>query len=174
MFNTTIIFGSKNPAKVEACNEILLNKFDRTGIIFIEAESRVSPTPFGHNECKQGARNRVDSIQKIQPFANFWIGAEGGVVKENGVWKIGGWVLIKNKYGKEVFGCSRFVELPDHVVKVLEPSKRLSEVVDYSKFPEDLVTRKDELGINGLVTRGKYTRVTEFKDALQNAWREIY
>ncbi len=86
---------------------------------------------------------------------------------------LGGWVVVEDCRGVEYVGSSCFVELPQGMVTQLTPDQRLSEIVVVSDYPQVGTAEMQELGTNGLLTRGEYTRVMEFEDALRIAFSRI-
>lgn len=165
-----IVFCSKNKAKTEAADLVLKKKFGAfIDLRFHNSPSGVRPTPFGRNECIEGAKNRIYYTGKMYPSASYIIGAEGGIITEQNEKYVGGFVAIQNRIGKMVIGASKLICIPRHIAKHIVPEKSIQDSIDYSVFSKDLVENKDSLGLNGLITSGKYTRIDEFTDALNMA-----
>jgi inosine/xanthosine triphosphatase len=169
-----IVLTSTNSAKKQAVKDIAQKIFNSEyELICVDVESNVSPTPFSSEECMQGAINRIKEAKKQIEEADFWIGAEGGLHKFSENYFLGGWILIENRAGVQSWGSSAWVQMPNYIMKSLTTDKRLNEVLDYSKFNSELLENKSSLGTNGLLTKGNYTRVDEFKDALRIAFSQI-
>jgi non-canonical (house-cleaning) NTP pyrophosphatase len=168
-----IVFSSTNAAKRYAATQILTVFFDDYDLICVEVDSGVSATPFSSVECMQGCINRVYQIKKLQPDADFWVGAEGGLEKFGEKYFLGGWVLVENSHGVQNWAASSWVQIPDDVIQNMSPDKRLNEALDYSKYENILVQNRLMLGTNGILTKGVYTRIDEFSDALKIAFSQF-
>lgn len=165
-----IVLSSTNEAKKRAALQAITEIFGAGNVLrTLEAPSGVSPTPMSFEESIRGAKNRVKSSREIEPNADYYIGAEGGVEKIDDQWFLGGWVVVENKEGEQHLASSSLVELPFFLVERLKPGVSLSDVVYENDFPEGVYARRDVLGTNGLITNGTYSRVTEFYDALRIA-----
>ncbi|HSW88271.1 MAG TPA: inosine/xanthosine triphosphatase [Candidatus Saccharimonadales bacterium] len=168
-----IVFTSKNAAKVRAVRQFLKRIFGNNfELLCFQTEPNVSATPFSNEECLQGARNRIAFVKQLITDADFYIGAEGGVFPLGNTLMLGGWVVVEDKNGREYIGSSCFLPLPNDLANRLTPQVRLSEIIDETRFSPELLAKSDELGTNGLLTNGKYTRVMEFEDALHVAFSQ--
>ncbi|MBN0948655.1 DUF84 family protein, partial [Pseudomonas aeruginosa] len=73
-----VVSATTNPAKIQA----ILQAFDEIfgeGSCHIESvsvESGVPEQPFGSEETRAGARNRVANARLAQPHADFWVAIE--------------------------------------------------------------------------------------------------
>lgn len=169
-----IVFCSKNKAKTEAAEAVLKKKFGPfIDLIFHDSPSSVRATPFGSSECNEGAKNRIYHAGRTYGSASYIIGAEGGIITQNDRKFIGGFVAIRNRLGRMYFGESRLIEIPKSIAQMIVPNKQLFDAIDHSVFKKELLDDKDRLGLNGLITSGKYTRIDEFKDALNMALNQI-
>ena len=76
-----VVSATTNPAKIQA----ILRAFDEifgAGSCHIEAigvESGVPEQPFGSEETRAGARNRVANAKAAAPKADFWVAIEAGI-----------------------------------------------------------------------------------------------
>ena len=76
-----VVSATTNPAKIQA----ILQAFDEIfgeGSCHIESvsvESGVPEQPFGSEETRAGARNRVANARLAQPHADFWVAIEAGI-----------------------------------------------------------------------------------------------
>ena len=76
-----VVSATTNPAKIQA----ILQAFDEIfgeGSCHIESvsvESGVPEQPFGSEETRAGARNRVANARIAQPHADFWVAIEAGI-----------------------------------------------------------------------------------------------
>jgi inosine/xanthosine triphosphatase len=166
-----IILSSTNEAKKKATLQIISEIFGNDNVLeAVSVPSGVRSTPLSNEECILGARNRVELIKKDYPNADYYIGAEGGVNKIEDKWYLGGWVVVEDRNGVQHSGSSAWVELPQFLSNLIDGDKPLSEIIQPEFFPKELYDKKEDLGTNGLITKGKYTRINEFYDALKIAF----
>lgn len=166
-----IILSSTNKAKKEATSKIISEIFGNNNVIeVISVPSGVRPTPLSNEECILGAKNRISLIKNIYPNSDYYIGAEGGVNKIEDKWYLGGWVIVENRNGIQHLGSSAWVELPLFISNLIDGDKPLSEIIKPIFFSRELYDKKENLGTNGLITNGRYTRINEFYDALKIAF----
>lgn len=92
-----VISATTNPAKIQA----ILRAFEEIfgeGSCHIEpvaVESGVPEQPFGNQETRTGARNRVDNARRQHPQADFWVAIEAGIDDDATF----SWVVIDNGTG---------------------------------------------------------------------------
>lgn len=90
-----VVSATTNPAKIQA----ILRAFDEifgAGSCHIEAigvESGVPEQPFGSEETRAGARNRVANARAAAPDADFWVAIEAGI-DEGATFS---WVVIESR-----------------------------------------------------------------------------
>ena len=89
-----VVSATTNPAKIQA----ILQAFDENfgeGSCHIESvsvESGVPEQPFGSEETRAGARNRVANARLAQPHADFWVAIEAGIDDDSTF----SWVVIES------------------------------------------------------------------------------
>ncbi len=165
-----IVLSSSNEAKKRAALQAITEIFGAGNVLkTLEAPSGVSATPMSFEESIVGAKNRVVYSRDLEPHADYYIGAEGGVGKIADQWFIGGWVVVENKEGEQHLAASALVELPLFLINRLAADIPLSQLIEETDFPASLYEKRSVLGTNGLITNGAYSRVTEFYDALRIA-----
>jgi non-canonical (house-cleaning) NTP pyrophosphatase len=93
---------------------------------------------------------------------------EGILTKSNYGTFLCGWSVIFDKKDNDyLYGCSAKVRVPDDVIKKTTKDIRLSDVVaEYVGMTGDVVSN---LGTNGILTNGEYTRTDEFIDSVNCA-----
>lgn len=101
-----VVSATTNPAKIQA----ILRAFEEIfgeGSCHIDAavESGVPEQPFGSEETRAGARNRVINAKALRPEADFWVAIEAGI-DEGATFS---WVVIENR---EQRGEARSATLP--------------------------------------------------------------
>lgn len=144
-----------------------------------EVESGVNHTPSSREELMQGARQRVDSLQKILyaqgRAADFFVGLEGGldVAVENGVKRVflESWAYVSDGT-RGHFGCSGSIELPEALVEeVLSRGTELSVAID--EFAGQVGIR-DGQGAWGVLSRNLISRQDSFRLAVLAAFAPFY
>lgn len=94
-----VVSATTNPAKIQA----ILQAFDEIfgeGSCHIESvavESGVPEQPFGSEETRAGARNRVANARLAQPSADFWVAIEAGIDDDSTF----SWVVIESAASAE-------------------------------------------------------------------------
>lgn len=169
MKTKTFVLSSTNEAKRAAVEHILQKLYkDTFELQCIDVSSGVSETPHSDEEGIQGALSRISEAEAKIPGANAYIGLEGIVTRNSYGVFLCGWAVIKDENGKMHMGCSAKVQLPDSLTGDLSSFKKLSELTA-EKYPEQ-AHELPKIGTNGVITRGLYTRVDEFVDALSCAF----
>ncbi len=116
-----VVSATTNPAKIQAILQAF-NEIFGEGSCHIESvsvESGVPEQPFGNEETRAGARNRVANARAVQPNADFWVAIEAGI-DEGSTFS---WVVIEDHHQR---GEARSATLPAPAV-ILEkcvPGKR--------------------------------------------------
>lgn len=85
MKEITVIVASTNPVKIEAAKIGFEKMFPGSEIIIegVSIKSGVSDQPMDSDETRTGARNRAINVRKERPAADFFVGLEGGVTRDN-------------------------------------------------------------------------------------------
>lgn len=119
-----VVSATTNPAKIQA----ILQAFDEIfgeGSCHIESvavESGVPEQPFGSEETRAGARNRVANARLAQPNADFWVAIEAGIDDDSTF----SWVVIESA-SQRGEARSATLPLPDVIleqVALAKPSAR--------------------------------------------------
>jgi len=144
-----------------------------------EVESGVSHTPGSREELMQGARQRVEALQRCLGAsgltADFCVGLEGGlaVAADDGVRRVflESWAYVSDGR-RGHFGCSASMELPAALAEaVLERGTELSEAID--QFA-GAVGIRDGQGTWGVLSRNLISRQESFRVALVAAFAPFY
>lgn len=147
-----IIIGSKNPAKINAVQQVFLNN----DVISIDASSYVAAQPFSDEETRRGAINRAKQCAESSPNA-IGIGLEGGVMYVDEQLFLCNWGALVTAENKVFTASGARVLLPPEIVVPLEKGAELGDLMDdYTKkrevrnkegaigiFTNDLVSRRD-------------------------------
>jgi inosine/xanthosine triphosphatase len=128
-----ILVGSRNPVKIEAVREAFSKYFEDVDVIGIKVSSKVSNQPI-NDATFEGAKNRAVDLKRISKEKNlgakFFVGIEGGVIKEYSRWFAFGGICIIDDKGRIGFGTSPHFELPINVTKELLNGTELGDVMD--------------------------------------------
>lgn len=164
-----IVVGSRNGAKVAACEAVLKEAFGDIDLLEVDADSGITSMPMDNNTSVKGAKNRAIDAMNQAPGADFAVGLEGGTYygPDNKMFLVG-WVAVLDKQGNFGLGHSGGVVLPDGIAKVLENGQELGPLTQ-EMFKDDKNEIRHTLGTTGILTKGLYPRNREFEDALRNA-----
>lgn len=155
-----VVCATTNPAKIRA----ILHAFNQIfgeGCCHIDAisvESGVPEQPFGSEETRAGARNRVRNARAAQPNADFWVAIEAGI-DEGSTFS---WVVIESG---ELTGESRSatLPLPEVILRDVNAGEALGPVMSrYTGIDE--IGRKE--GAIGVFTAGALTRESVYHQAV--------
>ncbi|STR41875.1 NTPase [Klebsiella michiganensis] len=155
-----VVSATTNPAKIQAILQAF-NEIFGEGSCHIESvsvESGVPEQPFGSDETRAGARNRVANARRAQPNADFWVAIEAGI-DEGSTFS---WVTIEDgslraKRARRPCRCRR------SFLKKSRQEKRWGPVMSqYTGIDE--IGRKE--GAIGVFTAGKLTRSSVYHQAV--------
>jgi len=155
-----VVSATTNPAKIQAILQAF-NEIFGEGSCHIESvsvESGVPEQPFGSDETRAGARNRVTNAHRAQPNADFWVAIEAGI-DEGSTFS---WVVIDdgNLRGE---ARSATLPLPHVILEKVRAGEALGPVMSqYTGIDE--IGRKE--GAIGVFTAGKLTRSSVYHQAV--------
>ena len=155
-----VVSATTNPAKIQAILQAF-NEIFGEGSCHIESvsvESGVPEQPFGSDETRAGARNRVANARRAQPNADFWVAIEAGIV-EGSTFR---WVTIEDG---SLRGDARSatLPLPQVILEKVQAGEALGPVMSqYTGIDE--IGRKE--GAIGVFTAGKLTRSSVYHQAV--------
>lgn len=172
MKNNIFVLSSTNAAKRAATEQILQKLYgDAYTLQCVDVTSGVSETPHSDDEGIQGALGRITAAKAEIARADAYIGLEGIVTRNSYGVFLCGWAVVQDKQGNLHMGCSAKVQLPPDLTDDLSSFKKLSELTA-EKYP-DQADKLQQIGTNGVITNGMYTRIDEFVDALSCAFGTI-
>ena len=89
-----VVCATTNPAKIQAILQAFHEIFGEGSchIASVAVESGVPEQPFGSEETRAGARNRVANARRLHPEADFWVAIEAGIDGDSTF----SWVVIEN------------------------------------------------------------------------------
>jgi len=153
-----VIVATTNPAKIQA----ILAAFDQIfgeGSCHIDAisvETGVPEQPFGSEETRAGARNRLANARQVKPEADFWVAIEAGI-DEGATFS---WVVIESRDQR---GEARSATLPLAILEQVRAGEALGPVM--SKYTGiDKIGNKE--GAIGVFTAGALTRSSVYHQAV--------
>lgn len=171
--NNLIVVCSKNKAKNAAVESVIKQFFKKFDIKSLETSSGVSETPIGDEEGIEGCFNRINNALHQEPNGTLYVAMEGILTKNKYGTYLCGWTVIYNKLEEEYYqGCSSKIKIPDQIIKEIEKTQRLSEVV--AKYFGSTDEEISKIGTNGILTHGVYTRTQEFIDSITCAISSKY
>ncbi|HFL5521708.1 TPA: inosine/xanthosine triphosphatase [Salmonella bongori] len=155
-----VISATTNPAKIQAILQAFEEIFGE-GSCHIEpvaVESGVPEQPFGSEETRAGARNRVANARLLCPEADFWVAIEAGI--DDG--STFSWVVIDSA-GQRGEARSATLPLPAVILENVRAGNALGPVMSrYTGIDE--IGRKE--GAIGVFTAGKLTRASVYHQAV--------
>lgn len=165
-----IVLCSENGAKIAATQRICSLVFRDFSLSSYAVSSGVSETPDSDEEALAGCHRRIENLQSgFNGVADLVIALEGLTEKTSIGTFLYGWAVVKHAAsGKMFYGCSGKVILPDDIVGSLSPGIKLSDII-LEKFTAVSKDDLEQLGTNGILTDGLYTRSDEFSTALRCA-----
>ncbi|QJT79044.1 inosine/xanthosine triphosphatase [Kosakonia sp. MUSA4] len=155
-----VVSATTNPAKIRAILHAF-NEIFGEGSCHIESvsvDSGVPEQPFGSQETRAGARNRVSNARKLRPDADFWVAIEAGI-DEGSTFS---WVVIETP---EMQGEARSatLPLPEIILQRVRAGEALGPVMSHYTGIDE-IGRKE--GAIGVFTAGKLTRESVYHQAV--------
>ena len=155
-----VVVATTNPAKIQA----ILAAFDQIfgeGSCHIDAisvETGVPEQPFGSEETRAGARNRLANARQVKPEADFWVAIEAGI-DEGATFS---WVVIESR-DQRGEARSATLPLPQAILEQVRAGEALGPVM--SKYTGiDKIGNKE--GAIGVFTAGALTRSSVYHQAV--------
>jgi len=165
------IIGSASERKIKIAEEAIRELFKDEKLIIegYAAISGVPDTPYDQ-QTFDGAKNRALDSQSHNKDANYYIGLESGLVERYGHIYEEAWAAVISSDGKEFFGYSSGLKVPDYVLRKMDELKMehcgvmtiLEE--EHGKLPNDTW---------GTYSGGMIARATSLKESLRNALIQV-
>ena len=140
-----VVCATTNPAKIQAILQAFHEIFGEGSchIASVAVESGVPEQPFGSEETRAGARNRVANARRLHPEADFWVAIEN-----------------TSQRGE---ARSATLPLPAVILQKVREGEALGPVMSrYTGIDE--IGRKE--GAIGVFTAGKLTRASVYHQAV--------
>jgi inosine/xanthosine triphosphatase len=179
--NEFVAVASKNAVKLEGTRLGLQKLVDRNilpeyPIKGASVDSQVPAQPYGHQETKEGALNRIAGLKAVYPDARFWVSIESGAVDVKGegaenpeLWEIGYIIVECARTGKRAIMQTMSFKVPSGVTKYMREGY---EMGDAANMHYGVVDAKSTTGIIGLMTKGAVTRTDLCVPAIAAAFSE--
>ena len=122
-----VVSATTNPAKIQAILRAFEDLWRR--ICHIDAvgvESGVPEQPFGSEETRAGARNRVANAKAAAPDADFWVAIEAGI-DEGATFS---WVVIESREQRGE-ARSATLPLPEVILEKVRAGEALGPVMSH-------------------------------------------
>jgi len=163
-----VVVCTENKAKMQAIEDVFNKVYSNVNLTGKKFPSDVSEQPLSEEEGIEGAINRAKNAREEYPDADFYVGMEGYVDSNKHGMFLAGIVAVVNKQGEVGIGSSAKMQLPPYIQKEIESGKELGPLVkELMNDTEGNLRQYD--GTNGLLSKGLYNRVDEFKDATKCA-----
>ena len=155
-----VVSATTNPAKIQAilaAFELIFGE-GTCQIDAIAVDTGVPEQPFGSEETRAGARNRVANARKARPDADFWVAIEAGI-DEGATFS---WVVIESR-SQRGEARSATLPLPERILEQVLAGEALGPVM--SKYTGiDQIGNKE--GAIGVFTAGTLTRSSVYHQAV--------
>lgn len=155
-----VVSATTNPAKIQAILAAFNQIFgeDCCQIDAISVDTGVPEQPFGSEETRAGARNRVANARLARPDADFWVAIEAGI-DEGATFS---WVVIESR-DQRGEARSATLPLPEVILEQVRAGEALGPVI--SKYTGiDKIGNKE--GAIGVFTAGVLTRSSVYHQAV--------
>lgn len=159
-----IAVGTLNPVKLTAVDVACTQAFpERTLTVQgVAVPTGVNEMPRTLDECVAGAHNRAVAARQTLDAA-LGLGLEGGVEQTPFGLFLVGWVVVVDAHGREGFGSSGRVRLPDSIARKIMAGEELGPLMDALVGREK--TNHQE-GAIGILTAGQVVRQEMFVTAV--------
>lgn len=163
MTDKKVVVGSTNPVKVDAAREAFQAMFPDVTfhVVGVKAQSGVADQPMSSAETWQGAKNRVEHAQEIDPVADYWIAFEGGVEDDGTRMRSVVWVMALDPTGLMGEGRAAGFVVPQKVADLIRSGVEMG-VADDQVFARE--NSKQSNGAIGLLTHDVRTRTSVYAD----------
>lgn len=165
-----IIIGSGSERKIKMAEKVASQLFpEPVEVAGYPAKSGVPDTPWDQETCL-GAKNRALDAREHRPGADYYLGLESGLIERYGHIYEEAWATVIDQNGKEFYGYSSGLKVPDFILqKMDELKKEHSDVMtiieeEFGKLPDDSWST---------YTGGAILREISLEEALRNALIQV-
>lgn len=155
-----IVSATSNPAKIQAILQAFSQIFGEGSchIDAVSVESGVPEQPFGSDETRAGARNRIANARRLRPDADFWVAIEAGI--DDG--STFSWVVIESRE-QRAEARSATLPLPEVILEKVRAGEALGPVMSRYSGIDNIGTKEGAIGI---FTNGALTRTSVYHQAV--------
>ncbi len=159
-----VVTASKSPVKNNAVKTAFLKVFSDSEFDFaaVSVPSEVPDQPSDNKETFSGAKNRALNAREKMNDADFWIGIEGGIEKNNSETEAFAWVYIISKTQTGKARTASFF-LPKKITNLLEKGYELGDADDIVFKQKD---SKKKTGAVGILTKDLISRSEYYAEAV--------
>ena len=165
------IIGSISERKIKIAEKVIQELFSVKDFIVegCNASSEVPETPYD-KQTFDGARNRALDVKSKINDSDYYLGLESGLVERYGHIYEEAWAAVIDKSGKEFFGYSSGLKVPDYILQRMNELKmEHSDIMpviekEYGNLPNDTW---------GTYSGGVILREKSLEEALRNALIQI-
>lgn len=154
-----VIVASKNPVKIEVATRAFAAVFaDETfEIAGVSSVSGVPDQPMG-DETRSGALNRLRFVMKSEPDADYWIGQEGGLMRDGKSLVSRAWIAVADTSKTIAESSTASFHLPPAITRYIEEGMELGHAAD--RFFESVNSKQGKGTIghltDGIINRAEY------------------
>lgn len=165
------VIGSASRRKIEVAEKVIRQLFDKEEVVVegYASASQVSDTPYD-KQAYDGARNRATDAKVHITDGQFFIGLESGLIERYGHIFEEAWAVVITQDGKEFYGYSSGLKVPDYILKKMgELKMEHSDVMtiveeEFGKLPNDTW---------GTYSGGMIIREVSLEEAIRNALIQV-
>jgi non-canonical (house-cleaning) NTP pyrophosphatase len=165
--------GTTSTRKIGSVEKVLRTVLNdnEVKILAVDAKSNVSETPWD-KETYDGAKNRAINGKRIKPEVDYSIGIESGLVERYGHVYEEAWCCVIDKNGKEYFGYSSGLKVPDFILHQMD-EHNLPHYLIFAKLNNHF---DKEINSNtwGLYTGHILARSLSIEESLRNALVQLF
>lgn len=165
-----IVIGSASDRKMKIAEKVVKKLFrENIEMKGYASNSGVPNTPYDR-ETFDGARNRMKDASGNKLGADYYVGLESGLIERYGHIYEEAWAAVMDKNGKEYYGYSSGLKVPDYILKRMDELKMdhssVMEIIEreFGKLPNDTW---------GTYSGGMLLREVSLEEALRNAFIQV-
>ncbi|HKI90615.1 MAG TPA: inosine/xanthosine triphosphatase [Draconibacterium sp.] len=160
-----VVIASKNPVKANAVLQGFSSYFPEIEIEKVSVPSGVSDQPLTDDETRRGAYIRAENAKEMFNEADFWVGIEGGIEKNDNGLTAFAWIVIlsENKTGES---RTTTFQLPAKVAQLIAEGYELGHAND---IVFEQTNSKQKHGAVGLLTQNHVDRTGLYQQAVELA-----
>lgn len=156
--------GTKNPAKIEAVNQLIQSQSMDAIIRSFDVPSGISAMPMSDSETRQGAINRAKAVLLQDSEVTIGVGMEGGVSDIDGDMYLCNWAAAADRHDQLISAGGARILLPEVLAEGIRAGHELGDLADGYAHQKNVRTHGGTIGI---LTEGRITRTEMFLHILK-------